>query len=320
MLKRLAAALVLLAVWAPDSITQTNQSMFVFRDNFWLNLHQFLRGEDYRRRAKLAPGIDPATLSEADRAAWSTAMDVYAEIAKGDLIFDENARRIANTLAMTGDIARLPDGLLDARTIGALNAAAPIYREKLWSARQRDNEAWNASTKALVDRHQTAMTAALAKVYRITWPSEPYLVDAVGEIGPNSAVTHDGPSGFAAHIQPSTGSTRNTGDAPLELMFHEASHVPSVGGRITKIIEDECARQKLSVPPDLWHFMIMFTTGVLTSRELADTGSPGYRAYFDRYDQLPPVVRSAFERDWLPYLDGKVSLEQALHDLVRDAR
>ena len=320
MLKRLAVALALMAVWAPDSITQTNQSTFVFRDNFWLNLHQFLRGEDYRRRAKLAPGIDPATLSETDRAAWSSALDIYAEIAKEDLLFDENARRIANTLAMTGDIPRLPDGLLDARTIGALNGAAPIYREKLWASRQRDNEAWNASTKALVDRHQTAMKAALAKVYGITWPSEPYLVDAVGEIGPNSAVTHEGPSGFAAHIQPSTGSTRNTDDAPLELMFHEASHVPAVGGRITKMIEDECARQKLTVPPDQWHFMIMFTTGVITARELANTGSPGYASYGDRFNQIPPLVKSAFERDWLPHLDGKVSLERALHDLVRDAR
>jgi hypothetical protein len=86
------------------------------------------------------------------------------------------------------------------------------------------------------------------------------------------------------------------------------------------MIEDECARQKLMVPPDLWHFMIMFTTGVITSRELANTGRPGYASYSDRYTQIPPVVRSAFERDWLPYLDGKVSLEQALHDLIRDAR
>ena len=230
MLKRLAAALVLLVVWASDSITQTNQSMFVFRDNFWLNLHQFLRGEDYRRRAKLPPGIDPATLSAADRTAWSSAMDAYVEITKGDLIFDENARRIANTLAMTDDITRLPVGLFDARTTGALNAAAPIYREKLWPVRRRDNEAWNASTKALVDRHQSAMAAALAKAYGITWPDQQYLVNAVPEIGPNSAVTHQGPAGFAAHIQASTGSPRNVGDAPLELMFHEASHVPNVGG------------------------------------------------------------------------------------------
>lgn len=321
MLKRFAMALALLGTSTPPVVTQTTtRSMFVFQNNFWLNLHQFLRGEIYRSGAKLPLGIDPTSLSDADRAAWLSVMEVYTDVAKEDLLFDPNARLIANTLAMTGDAARLPEGLLDARTVGALNAAAPIYRAKLWNSRQRDNESWNASAKALVDRHQTAMAAALAKAYGITWPSEPYLVDAVGESGPNSGYTHDGPSGFAAHIQASTGSVRNTGDAPLELIFHEASHVPAVGGRITRMIEEECARQKLPVPPDLWHFMISFSTGVITRRELANTGSPGYMPYYERYNQMPPVVRSAFERDWLPYLEGKIPLEQSLHDLVRDAR
>jgi len=319
-LKPVAIALVLIGVSATASTAQTRQSLFVFQNNFWVNLHQFLRGEIYRRGASLPLGMDPAALSETDRTAWASAIEVYIDIAKGDLIFDENARRIANTLAMTGEAARLPEGLLDARTTAALNAAAPIYRARLWPDRERDNQAWNASAKALVDRHETAMLAALAKVYGATWPREPYLVDAVGEIGPNSAVTHDGPPGFAAHIQASAGSTRNTGDAPLELLFHEASHVPLVGGRIGTMINEECARQKLSVPPNLWHFMIMFTTGVVARRELADTGSPGYATYGDRYNQLPPAVRSAFERDWQPYLDGKISFEPALHDLVRDAR
>jgi len=30
--------------------------------------------------------------------------------------------------------------------------------------------------------------------------------------------------------------------------------------------------------------------------------------------------RAALGRDWQPYLEGKVPFEQALHDLVRDAR
>ena len=300
-------------------MAQTSRSMFVFQNNFWVNLHQFLRGEVYRRGANLPLGIDPTSLSETDRTAWASAIEVYRDIAKSNLVLDEDARRIANTLSMAGDTVGLPEGLLDARTTGALNAAAPVYRARLWPARQRDNQAWNAAAKALVDRHEPAMVAALAKAYGITWPREPYLVDAVGEIGPNSAVTHSGPPGFAAHIQASAGSARNTGDAPLELLFHEASHTPSVGGRITTLIADECARQKLSVPPNLWHIMITFTSGAVARRELADTGRPGYAPYLDRYGQLAPE-RSAFERDWQPYLDGKIPFEQALHDLVRDAR
>jgi hypothetical protein len=164
------------------------------------------------------------------------------------------------------------------------------------------------------------MAAALANAYRITWPREPYLVDAVGETGPNSGFTHEPPVGFAAHIHASVGSVRNTGNAPLELMFHEASHVAAVAGRITRMIAEECAQQALTVPDDLWHFMIMFTTGEVTRRELERTGTPGYVPYVYRYNQLPPSVLSAFERHWLPYLNGKAPFAQALRDLVRDAR
>jgi hypothetical protein len=318
--KPLLIALVLFALSAPAAAPQTSQRMFVYQNNFWLNLHQFLRGEIYRRSAKLPLGLDPASLSDADQQPWASAITVYTEIAKQDQLFDVEARRINNTLGGTGDVTRLDDGLLDARTTAALNAAAPIYRAMLWTARQRDNETWNAAAKAMTDRHQTAMAAALANAYGVSWPREAYLVDAVGETGPNSGFTHEPPAGFAAHIHASVGSVRNTGNAPLELLFHEASHVPAVGGRITKMIEDECARQKLAVPRDLWHFMIMFTTGEVTRRELERAGSPGYVPYLYRYDQLPPAVLSAFERHWRPYLDGKTDLQRALHDLVRDAR
>jgi hypothetical protein len=88
-------------------------------------------------------------------------------------------------------------------------------------------------------------------------------------------------------------------------MFHEASHVGAVAGRITRFIEEECQRQKLEVPQDLSHFVIMFTSGEVTRRELERTGSPGYMPYVYRYNQLPPAVLSAFERHWRPYLDGK---------------
>jgi len=304
MLRRFLIGVMLLGLCAPTASSQS-QSMFVYQNNFWLNLHHFLRGEIFRRGAKLPLGIDPASLNESDQKAWAFAIEVYTGIAKQDLLFDADSRRISNTLAMTGDATRLSDGLFDARTTAALNAAAPIFRAKLWIARQRDNDAWNAAAKALTDRHQDAMAAALAKIYGITWPREPYLVDAVGETGPNSGFTHDAPAGFAAHIHASVASIRNTGNAPLELMFHEASHVPSVNGRIFRMIQEEGARQKVEVPRGLDHFMIMFTTGEVTRRELERTGSPGYMSYVYRYSQLPPAVLSAFERHWVPYLTAR---------------
>jgi hypothetical protein len=62
--------LAVLAVLTHSAIVQvqTRTSMFVFQNNFWLNLHQFVRGEVYRRGANRPLGLDPASLSDGDRA------------------------------------------------------------------------------------------------------------------------------------------------------------------------------------------------------------------------------------------------------------
>ena len=62
------------------------RSMFVFQNSFWLNLHQFLRGEVYRRREKLTLGVDPASLSDSERARWTAVVDTYVDVAKHDLV------------------------------------------------------------------------------------------------------------------------------------------------------------------------------------------------------------------------------------------
>ena len=296
------------------------KSMFVFQNNFWLNLHQFLRGEVYRSNAKIAPGLDPASLNESGRAAWAGALAGYQDLARRNLIFDETLRRIANTLATAADTDQLPDGLLEPGIAAALNAAAPIYRARIWPARQRDNELWIASARKLLEQHEAAMAPGIALAYQIPWPSEPILVDAVGECGPASAITHDGPRGFAAHTQAGAASPRNTGDAPLELLLHEAAHADGVEDRIIAMLNAAAAKQKLQAPENLWHAVIMFTSGTLARRELARTGAEPYVPYAYKYNQYTPKERSALERDWQPYLDGRLSREEALEKLVRDSQ
>ena len=123
-MKRVLIALALAG--SPSVHAQPSQSMFVFQNRFWLNLHQFLSGEAYRRSVKAAPGLDPATLNASDRAIWISAIDPYNDIFKRDMIFDEGLGRMANALAMTEDAARLPESLdaaLGANIAAALNTA-----------------------------------------------------------------------------------------------------------------------------------------------------------------------------------------------------
>jgi len=315
--------LMALALACSPGLAQPSQSMFVFQTRFWLNLHQFLSGEAYRRSVKAAPGLDAAALNASDRAIWISAIDPYNDIFNPNLVFDEGHIRMANALAMTDDAARLPESLdaaLGPNIVAALKAAAPIYRARLWPARQRDNDAWIASAKSLMQGHETAMKAALEAALHVTWPPERILVDAVGETGPNSAITHGGPTGFAAHTQAAAGSECNTGNVPLRLLFHEATHMPQVAGRIGALINEETARQKLQPLPNFWHTLLLFTPSEIAQRKLGLTENVDYIRYPYCKLQITTSEQAAFERDWQPYLDGKTSFENALHDLVRDAR
>jgi hypothetical protein len=83
MFTRFCSAVALAALCAGDAAAQPSQ-MFVYQSNFWLNLHQFLRGEIFRLGAKLPLGIDAASLDDSDRKAWASAIDAYTEIAKQD--------------------------------------------------------------------------------------------------------------------------------------------------------------------------------------------------------------------------------------------
>src|SRR5260370_16639439 len=83
---------------------QPRQSMFVFQNNFWVNLHQFVRGEAYRRSVKAAPGIDPTSLDEADRAVWVAAVEAYTELPKRDVLFDDTLPRTPNPLPIVAHL------------------------------------------------------------------------------------------------------------------------------------------------------------------------------------------------------------------------
>lgn len=320
-MKRVLIALALAV--SPGVHAQPSQSMFVFQNPFWLNLHQFLSGEAYRNSVRVLPGLDPATLNESDRVAWSSAINAYNNIFNRSMVLDEDLIRISNALARTEDSMQLPDNIdmaLGVNVSAALKSAAPIFRDHLWPARQRANDAWIVSAKALLWGHETAMKAALESVLHVKWPPQPILVDVVGETGPASAITHSAPTGFAAQTQAAADSACNTGIAPLRLLFHEATHMPQVGGRISALINEETARQKLQPVPNLWHTILLVTPGQIATRQLAQTENIDYVRYPYCKLQLTPAEQAAIERDWLPYLNGKTSFEKALHDLVRDAR
>ena len=294
------------------------ETPFRFQDNFWVNLHHFVRAEA-RRRAFNAPLVMPmSTLSEAERTAWSSSVDAYAELAKLSLIFEERLVRINNALASQGEAAALPEGLIEPAVVAALNRAAPVYRAHLWPEHRRLNEEWIATTRPLVEQHAPALIHALADAYHVKWPTEPILVDASFEAGPVVGYTTGGPPGLAAHTVIAPAKAGEPAVA-FETVFHEASH--SVDDQIMKLVDAEAAKQHVKPLPDLWHAIIFYTTGDLVKRELHKEKDTGYQPYayrFGVYDRGWQPLRAGLERDWQPYLDGKVDFPHALAKLVAD--
>jgi hypothetical protein len=292
---------------------------FEFQNNFWVNLHHFVRGEARRRSVGLTLNLPPAELNDKERPVWTKALDAYASLAKEDLVFSEPLVRINKALAtMSGD--SLPPGVVDPKIAAALESAAPIYRAHLWDRHRRANAEWIEKYAPIARQHSASVTKALAAAYRVSWPTQPILVDVACEAGPNLAYTTGGPPGTAGHTVIAASQVSDP-DVAFETVFHEASH--TVDDEIVKYVDREAESQHVKAPPELWHAVIFYTVGEIVRRERGKQNDPAYKTYADRagvYNRGEwPKLHAALQRDWQPYLDGKATFEDALHKLVRDA-
>lgn len=154
------------------------------------------------------------------------------------------------------------------------------------------------------------MKAELGKVYRSGWPEGPIRTDVTQYAG-LGAYTTLGP----VHVTVSSADLANSGQAALEILFHEASHA-LIGEVRESLARDAQAQGRVLRRDDLWHALLFYTTGEIVRRHL-----DGYTPYAIKgklYDRAWPGSLAVFEQDWRPYLDGKTDFEAAARRLVGD--
>src|SRR5262245_68588 len=76
------------------------QPVFRFQNSFWVNVHHFVRGEQWRRAHNQALELPLESLSAAERAAWEGVLDAYKEMATRSLIADREMVEFNNALAV----------------------------------------------------------------------------------------------------------------------------------------------------------------------------------------------------------------------------
>lgn len=303
-----AIALILGVSASVVTVTVGAQSstLFTFHSNPWINLHFFVR--------VAARGVPvQADLSEQERAVWAAGVEFYKPYAARDL-FDQELLDIKWALRGAEGKLSLEGVAIDSRLRATLERLMPIYQKHWWPAHDRANQAWIAAVKPLIERHGGALAAAVTAVYGAAWPGEPMPVDLSWVGGPSGAYS----TGPPRHIIMPSSDASLRGNAALEILFHEASH--HWGIVLVSGILEAGKQQAVTLPPQLWHSVLFYTAGELTTREFRAHGITDYVEYSTRANLYTPMCgagcREKIIEHWTPRLDGKRSIDEALTALV----
>jgi hypothetical protein len=335
-----------------DSIS-TPLPVFEFHSGFWLNLHHFLYHEARTRLGaketrdasgkpagptlKQAPGAT-VTLSPADQKTWDNAVSYYmTNYANKDLLINIDLILLKNQIEdfedcneLTGKKNPRCDAGLPGNVGPILDGVAPIYRAHWWPDHDRANRAWVTRVAPLVREQGVGLSEKLADIYQTRWPRDKIRVDISAYANSVGAYTTLDP----LRVTIASMDPRNQGPEALEVLFHEASH--GIAAPVEDAISRECKQREKPIPRDLWHALIIYTTGEVLSPIFKDTpadkGAAGTTPPAQpKPGEVPRDLQDILSQRgweqyhlllvlyWQPYLDGKVSFEDAIAHLVSAA-
>jgi hypothetical protein len=326
--------------------------VFEFHSGFWVNLHHFLYHEARARLAaketrdadpksatpslKQAPGAT-VSLSAADQKTWDDAVSYYmANYAEKDLLINIDLILLKNQIEdfedcdeLTGRKKPRCDAGLPGKVGAILDSVAPIYRARWWADQDRANRRWIARVDPLVREQGVGLSEKLADIYQTRWPRDKIRVDVCAFANPVGAYTTLDP----LRVTIASTDPRNQGPEALEVLFHEASH--GIAIPVEDAISRECKQREKPIPRNLWHALIIYTTGEVLSPVFKDPAVEKVAGDAPAQAPKPGAVPRALQDIltqrgweqyhlllvlyWQPYLDGKVSFEDAIAHLVSAA-
>ena len=316
----LALAAHAVAAQAPADVVR-DQPPFRVVSAFWPNLHHVLWAEAWRRRppteeSAAGPFPEPLTaaLTADEQRAWEAAVAYYdAEVADLHPLFEMRSIRKAMIAAGAG----LTEDGLEPPHHQALAGAAPVYRKYWWPAHDAANRAWVADPMSKVAALTPAVPERLARLFGTPWLTGTVRVDVVRVANREGAFTSIDPA--PAHITISSSKPTNRDWMAAEILFHESTHAmafPLIDAFAVEL------RSQRKTSRDLWHAALFYLTGEVVRQAVAARGTP-YEPYMYKtglFDRAWPHLRTAIETHWKPYVDGQVSRDVAIRNVVAAAQ
>jgi len=281
---------------------------------------------------------------------WDDAIAYYiANYAGKDLLVNIDLILLKDQLGdfeacpeLTGKKQPRCDAGLPGRIGPVLESVASIYRAHWWADQDRTNRRWVARVAPLVREQGVGLSERLAEIYQTRWPKERIRVDVCAYANAAGAYTTIDP----LRVTIASTDPRNQGAEAFEVLFHEASH--SIALPVQAAINRECKQRDKPIPRNLWHALIFYTTGEVLrpimkgqpepAKGSAEKGGDAQKPASQTAPPAPPkpnlvpyelrdiLTQRGWEEYhlllvlyWQPYLDGKVSFEDAIAHLISAA-
>lgn len=309
--RSLAVALLFLLTAGPAAAQApvTSVAGLRFYSSFWMNLHHRLHADARDKKNR----VDVSQWSAEDRAAWNTAIDVYArELAQLDLRTGKGMTIISGRLSGAGE-SLASVGLSDDHR-RALERVAPVYRARLWSEDDTRNRAWIENVTLRLQQISARVLPQLEAFYRTPW----YSTTRSARV---DIVYVGNARGGYTWVYPEVHSVIDAADATyqgwhgVEMTLHEASHgltdplIAALGnaGRATK--------KDAGV---LWHAVQFFVVGEIMKRTLAADGVKftSYLYETGLFDRAWARYKRAIETYIGEWLDKRLGWDEAIAGLV----
>jgi hypothetical protein len=313
-------ALALAVVQGLDGQPKAIERLFTFRQSFWLNLHHFLyvlgrarNNEPDSRRGTVTGASEESKeildLPEPDQTAWARAVSTYAaSVSKQDLVFDRRLTSLTKTIAGIEDNAQELPPALGPDVRATLWEAAPIYRRVWWPRHTAANQQRIQELQKLIAQYGNAVEREVSRAYRTQWPQAGFPVNMVAYAQWGGAYSTAAGLIVLGSLDPAQAGTQG-----LESVFHEAMH--QWDDTMQAAIREAAKKSGVTAPRSLSHSLIFYTAGYSVAKVV-----PGHRPYavVNRlWEGGAFVDKDKLDRSWQPYLEGKISFDEAMESLLK---